>query len=342
MTVKKVDEQTLNSWVGELARATKVFAPQARDDWFVFDELKSASDIRLDYDVTVIPPKKFLQPPSERLLRFEKTQGYETVLPEDKFVILGVHPYDLVAINQMDRIFAQDNPDVHYMKLRENATIVAVDVQQASENVFAGYMGTSHVEDGYDVLLTKVDGSYVVDAATAKGEAILGSLASAADAAPDDLKAREGVWRDSGSNLRKHELKAEPSQWPGLLNKAYDHPVWAEKAERCFSCGSCTMVCPTCYCFDVREDVEWSMDKGDRCRFWDSCQLKDFATVAGNHNFRKDRAARYRHRYYRKGAYVPGKIDGEIACVGCGRCITACVANIANPVEVINRLTEEG
>ena len=69
--------------------------------------------------------------------------------------------------------------------------------------------------------------------------------------------------------------------------------------------------------------------------------LADFATVAGNLNFRKDRSARFRHRYYRKGKYVPAKIGGQIACVGCGRCITACVANIANPVEVFNRLAEE-
>ena len=69
--------------------------------------------------------------------------------------------------------------------------------------------------------------------------------------------------------------------------------------------------------------------------------LENFATVAGDHNFRSKRESRFRHRLYRKGKYVPQKIGGQIACVGCGRCITACVANIANPVEVYHRLMEQ-
>jgi ferredoxin len=82
------------------------------------------------------------------------------------------------------------------------------------------------------------------------------------------------------------------------------------------------------------------METGQRYRTWDGCMLAEFAAVAGGHNFRDRQAARYRHRYNRKGLYMWDNI-GEIACVGCGRCITACTANIANPVEVYNRLLEE-
>lgn len=341
MTVKRIDEALLEGWVEDLIGSTKVFAPQARDDWFVFDELRKAEELRLDYDVTVTAPKKYLQPPSEKLLRFEIGKGYATALPQEKFVILGAHPYDFVAINQMDRIFAQDKPDIHYLKQRENATIVVVDVQNASENAFAGHMGTAHIEEGFDLLLTRIGGDYLVEAATDKGRSILGPIASAPDASADDIEARRKVWDANDQALGRNELRAAPGTWPKLLEKSYDSDIWSEKADKCFACGSCTMVCPTCYCFDVREDVEWNMSKGERCRYWDSCQLTGFATVAGNHNFRKDKAARYRHRYYRKGAYVPSKMDGEIACIGCGRCITACVAKIANPVEIFNRLMEE-
>ena len=140
--------------------------------------------------------------------------------------------------------------------------------------------------------------------------------------------------------MRKHELRADPSKWPDLLDDAYEHPVWEERATLCFSCGSCNLVCPTCYCFDVREEIKWDLSSGERLRVWDGCMLTDFATVAGKHNFRKSPSARFRHRYYRKGKYVPDKIGGEIACVGCGRCITACVAKIASPVEIFNRLAE--
>ena len=94
---------------------------------------------------------------------------------------------------------------------------------------------------------------------------------------------------------------------------------------------------PIIQCVDVFLRV---LQKGERRRVWDGCILSEFAAVAGGHNFRRHRTDRYRHRYYRKGKYVPEKI-GEIACVGCGRCITACTANIANPVEVYNRLVHE-
>jgi ferredoxin len=247
----------------------------------------------------------------------------------------------MVAIGQMDRIFEQDNGDIHYAARRNAATIVAVDVQKASPNVFAGAMGTAHTEDGYDVLLTRVGDDTLVEARTDKGEALLAGLADAPDAGEDAVAARARVWEDNDSALRQHDLKAEPKTWPAVLENAEEHPVWEEKAELCFSCGSCTLVCPTCYCFDVRDDVDWTLSSGERVRVWDGCMLTDFATVAGTHNFRKDKTDRFRHRYYRKGTYVPSKLGGDIACVGCGRCITACVAKIANPVDVFNRLTED-
>jgi len=136
-------------------------------------------------------------------------------------------------------------------------------------------------------------------------------------------------------------LKVKPEALPELLSApaAYDHPVWQEKARLCFSCASCNTVCPTCYCFDVQDDVNWDLKSGGRSRCWDGCMLEKFARVAGGHNFRGEPAERYRHRYYRKGKYVPA-IIGECACVGCGRCITACVTKIANPVTVFNRLWE--
>jgi ferredoxin len=283
--------------------------------------------------------KAAFQPPRETLLRFEGTD-YESVIEDDPFVLFGVHPYDMVAINQMDEIFSMDNCDVHYMARREAATIVACDVQNASDDVFAGYMGTETVDEGFDVLLTKVEDGYLVDVRTEKGESLAEPLQDAPEATEEDLAARENVWEKNKQELRQHELRAMPEDWPGLLKEGHKHPVWKDMAEKCFSCASCNTVCPTCYCFDVQEDVDWDLESGERERVWDGCLLDKFARVAGDHNFRGERHKRYRHRYYRKGLYVPDMI-GECACVGCGRCINVCVSHIANPVEVFNRLSEE-
>lgn len=339
MHVVAVDLKTFDAWVESLIRASRVFGVQAENNRFQFAPLTSAAALRLDYDVTVMPPKKYFQPAREDMLTFEGAAGFDSCLDQSPFILLGVHPYDVEAVAQMDTIFSENHVDAHYKARREQATIVASDVQTVSVNGFAGCMGTATIDYGFDILLTRVGNHYVVDSRTEKGEAILGDLAKAPPADEVSLGRREQVWEDNRRFLCRHELRMAPATLPALLKRSYDHPVWEEKSQRCFSCGSCNLVCPTCYCFDVQDEVNWDLKNGVRVRTWDGCMLKDFAAVAGGHNFRKNRADRYRHRYYRKGKYMPDKI-GKIACVGCGRCISACVAKIANPVEVFNRLLE--
>lgn len=341
MTIKKLDQTALDKWVNACIKLQRVFGVQAKDKRFVFAPLAEAEDLRLDYDVTILPPKKYFLPQRETLLKFDRAEGFESVIEEEPFVLFGVHPYDMVAISQIDKLFTEEHCDSHYVSRRRKATIVACDVQTASKEVFAGCMGTATVDDGFDILITKIDSDYLVDIRTEKGRALAEPIKDAEDADEMSLKLRKLVWSDNAGLLQKHKLNVRPDVLPKLLGRSYEHPVWEEKARLCYSCGSCNLVCPTCYCFDVRDEVEWGLRKGRRYRVWDGCLLTDFATVAGGHNFRRNRADRYRHRYYRKGKYVPEKI-GEVACVGCGRCITACTANIANPVEVYNKLVEEG
>ncbi len=342
MSAVKFTRKQFESFVSALIQSGRpVMAPQAKNGRYAFGPLAAAEEFRLDYDVTILPPKKYLLPQTETLLTYQVGGACSSVRDAEPMILLGVHPYDMVAINQMDELFRQDQYDKHYMDRRCRTTIIALDVVTPSENVFAASMGTATVKSGYDILLTVLpDGSILADAATDKGQELL-DPAESTPAAEADLKARKTVWDKNEKALNKHVLECKPSYLPKLLENAYDHPVWEEKARLCYSCGSCNQVCPTCYCFDVQDQVSWDLKTGERKRCWDGCLLENFATVAGNHNFRKDRAARYRHRLYRKGKYVPGKIGGQIACVGCGRCITACTAKIANPVEVYNRLMED-
>ncbi|MCL4536589.1 MAG: 4Fe-4S dicluster domain-containing protein [Nitrospirae bacterium] len=109
--------------------------------------------------------------------------------------------------------------------------------------------------------------------------------------------------------------------------------------ERCLACGNCTNVCPTCYCFDIIDEIELDMKTGRRYRRWDSCQLEPFAKVAGGENFRKERSARQRHRYYRKFRYPVSKF-ARFFCTGCGRCSRTCMAKI-NLKDVLSALLKE-
>ncbi len=336
--IKKLDAEALNQWVDGIIQIHKVHGVQAVGDRFAFGPLLKAADLRLDYDVTVTAPKKYFQPPRELLLTFG-SEGYRSVVEKEPLILFGVHPYDMIAILQMDTVFSEGNYDAHYMERRKNATIVVCDVQNASPNVFAGFMGTATLKEGYDILITAVDDGFIVECKSPKGDALMKPMTGAPDADAQHLKMRDMVWEHNRRLLRRHELKAQPAELPDLLEHSYDHPVWEERSKRCYSCGSCNLVCPTCYCFNVQDDVHWNLQDGERVRSWDGCMLADFAKVSGGHNFRRKKSERYRHRYYRKGKYLWDKFE-QIACVGCGRCITACTAKIANPVEVYNRLVE--
>lgn len=344
MEIKRVSEQALNRWVAGLIAEGPVYGVQAHgENKFAFDRLARAEDLRLDYDVSILPPKKYFLPQKEDLVAFSRREGsYQSVIASEPFTVFGVHPYDFVAIAQLDKIFSRGQYDMHYMARRQSAVVVVCDVQAVSEDNFAGCMhtATGRDVDGYDILLTRLPGGdYLVETRTQKGSACAGLLRDEPDAGGEELAQRVSVWNEIGRDCRRHELRMKPEEIPSLLERSYDHPVWFENSEFCYSCGSCNLVCPTCYCFTIDDEVDWNMDTGRRYRTWDGCMLEKFAEVAGGHNFREKKRSRYRHRYYRKGKYVWDAI-GEISCVGCGRCIHACTAHIANPAEVFNRLLE--
>jgi len=340
MSVKKIDKQALDRWVDTLIGKHTVYGVTAKGERFVYARLTEVAALRLDFDVTMIPPKKYFLPQEDPLLAFDRQGGCQSVISEEPFILFGVHPYDVVAIAQMDAVFAKDHADIHYLTRRENATIVACDVVRPSAHVFAACMGAATADAGFDVLLTLIGESCIVDARTAKGEELLKELTGARKADAASLARREQVWEDARRFLRMHQLNCRPEELPALLADSYDHPIWAERAARCHSCGSCNLVCPTCYCFDMLDDPAWDLAGGKRSRRWDGCMLADFALVAGGHNFRRHREDRYRHRYYRKGKYLWDRMQ-QIACVGCGRCITACTTLISHPVEVYNALLED-
>jgi hypothetical protein len=175
MKTRKISKDTFKRFVNALIKQQTVYGVCAKGDRFEFEQLDSAEQLRLDYDVTLRPPgRKYFLPPKETLLTYELGDGYKSVYDETKFILLGVHPYDMEAINQLDKLFAMDNCDTHYMKRRQNATIIACDVVTASKDVFAASMKTATVKAGFDILLTDIGDSYVVEIGTQKGEELIG------------------------------------------------------------------------------------------------------------------------------------------------------------------------
>lgn len=320
----------------------EVVGVQEKGSKYAFDELKDAGDLRLDYDVTILPPKKYFMPQREILMKYKRNNdiSLSAVNKVNPRIIVGIHPYDIIAIKQMDKVFKYSYEDQNYIKKREQSILIGINIQDTTEWSFAGSMGTATVEDGYDLMITELDDKYALEIGSSKGSDLLeNNEAKIKDASPEDVKKVE-EYKENIEDKFENELDFSPEELPWLLRKNYgNEKFWKENAEDCYSCGTCNLVCPTCYCFDVQDRTEINLKEGERYRQWDGCLLEHFAVVAGGENFREERHQRYRHRYMRKGRYMYDKF-GDIACVGCGRCSSQCVPDIADPARIFNKLKE--
>lgn len=323
-----------DEFVAWLMSDRRLVAPVARGHNFVFAEIETAEDagrIRMDYDVTILAPKKFLLPRYEKLLEFDG-RGPEVVKPAidaQPTVILGVHPYDLHALATIEAAMCMDPKDANFPARHAATRIIGMNIQgYVNEHQFMADMETIEPPGKVaDLFLTDIGDRYFVEVGTEAGSAMRQACGLFAPAGAEDHKARQAYDAAKAVNFSKR-LPYNVRYLPELLEANYDSLLWDAVARRCFSCGTCTNVCPTCYCFDVQDKLNIDAASGIRRRMWDSCQLKVFAEVAGGENFREHRASRLRHRMFRKGKYVLER-TGKTGCVGCGRCSLHCVADIS-------------
>jgi sulfite reductase subunit B len=335
-----ISKSGFSAMVNKLTADMDVFGPVARHGKYVYDKIGQANELRMDYDVTTTPPSRFLRPPREVILKFkaDDVSKIEPVLDARPRALVGVHPYDIRGIELLDEVFMTVNPDPNYISRRENTIIIGVDCLNPSPKSFAPSMGTRLTETGFDLMLTDIGDSYVVVIGSEKGIDILKKYATVQSATGEDIQ-KQKIARDEALGKYKLSLDIPKERLLKLLPDNYDDPYWETRSETCFSCGSCVMVCPTCFCFDVTDDVALNMKTGERIRRWDGCMLEDFAKVGTGENFREDKTSRFRHRLFRKGKYILERY-GIVGCVGCGRCSTACLAEIASPLEAFNAIAE--
>jgi sulfite reductase subunit B len=335
-----ITKDSLKSMVEGLAKEREVVGVKSRHGKYVYDRIASFEELCLDYDVTVMPPTKYLLPAKETLLRFKigDEPEVEPVIEASPRAIIGVHPYDIKAIELLDEAFMTTNPDPNYIARRQNTIIIGADCLNPSPKSFAPSMGTYLTETGFDLLLTNIGADYMITVGSEKGADLLAKYAQVREPSGDEVAKQKAV-RDEALAKYELSLNVPRERLPKLLEESYDDPYWESRSETCLSCGSCVMVCPTCFCFDVQDEVVLNLKDGERLRQWDGCVLVDFAKVATGENFRHDKASRFRHRIYRKGKYILERY-GKVGCVGCGRCATACLAEIASPLEAFNAIAE--
>lgn len=317
-----ISHDNLVAWLDELAGERVLIAPRDIGKGHIhYRPVADSSEIAFDYTRPDMSAKEFLFPHTERLMRIEK-RGSEVTLHdyfmEKEQVLFGLRPCDAHGFVAFDALFRDKDPvDAHYVRRREMTTLVGLSCPQMWKNCFCTSFGGAPDDPTHlDVLLTAVDDGYAVQPVTEKGDAL---LASAGVQEVSDLT-RPQVPRNEPVPVLPME------EWGGLFNEDY----WLRLGERCLSCRLCTFVCPTCRCFDLRDEPVasgTSLVIHERMRVWDACTAPNYRTIAGGHNSRPLKGQRIRNRYYCKFYYYP-KDFGPLGCVGCGRCIDVCPVNI--------------
>ncbi len=321
-----IEKSRLTELLDKLAHDYYLIAPVQNGD-VTFQHVKSGREVTLDYVNTTLSPKGAFFPQTETLFRFSRgSEGELRVEPETGLqreqVVFGIRPCDARSLRLLDMVFDGEYRDSYYIGRREKTTLIGLACFRPDNSCFCPTFGIDPAGgQDVDVLFSDIGDRYLVEASTEKGTAFLSSYA--------------GFF----SELRGDEEKLKKSKTAGLarlkkldvagiaerMAPIYGGSHWDDIGLKCLGCGICTYLCPTCHCFDI---ADVNMDEGgERFRCWDSCMFPEFTLMASGENPRPDRKARIQQRFFHKLHYFYER-TGELACVGCGRCIRYCPVNI--------------
>jgi len=333
-----IKKEDLNRWLHHLMKRARLYAPKKKENLFIFRPVRDINEVCLNYIPTILPPKKYYFPQKEKLFKFsiEPFKTAKAFKKFEEFILFAVHTCDIAGIQCMDVIFRESPEDPNYLNRKDKMIIIGIEcLEYCDEHANCTSMGNHVPRGGYDLMMVDIGEKFILHINSEKGEKLVINLDYIKEADESDMGALELV-REAKKKVFKEEFIGSLPQVYEAFDKHFNLPVWQDVGRRCVACGNCTAVCPTCYCFDVADDLELDFNQGTRYRIWNSCQMDDFAKVAGGEDFRKGRDGRQRHRYYRKFKYSVDKFN-RYFCTGCGRCTRTCMSGI-NLVETVNSL----
>jgi sulfhydrogenase subunit beta (sulfur reductase) len=309
---KILPKKSLPEFINNLIKKYEVVAP-VKSPNTKFQKINSPDEIYLNA-ITQVPAKSYFVPENETLLKFENKKIVETSGEIKKTILFGLRKCDLNAIQVMDKVMY----DKQYLAKRKNIIWSGMFCESPHKYCFCNSM---HLQDYYDLFFYSKGGNYYIDIGSKKGKALVKNLSSP-----------------------KKEIKIpNPKNSKKLKNldieKNYRNKIWENDANKCLGCSACTVYCPTCNCFGIRDNLNLDLKSGIRKRCQASCQLKSFSKVAGGKSYRDSRLSRFKHFVYHKISYYK-KNHKRPMCVGCGRCLRVCPTKI-DWVKTINRLPRE-
>ncbi len=325
-----------DKWPGALEALTKAyqtFVPVRDGDFHNFHVIEEGKRPDFDFQNTRLSPKAFVLPQSERLFEcpLAGTAPDVNILKESAKdypprAFVGIRPCDARAFQLVKVNF--DNPeyrDPWWVRRFESTTLVGLGCKEPCSSCFCTSVGGGPFsETGLDLLLYDLGDVFLAKTVTQKGQELLELMGGGDDPSDSILKEAEelaaSAFRRVSSTVPVDRLKEK------VVTELFDAPFWHDISFACLNCGTCTYLCPTCWCFDIQDEVFGKV--GDRIRNWDTCMSPLFTFHASGHNPRGEKFRRVRQRFMHKLKYYVDRYDNGIQCTGCGRCVRYCPVNI--------------
>ncbi len=338
----KIAKENLASLFALINETNELYLPVQVAGQTNFAAWSEDACVDLDTLKTVKSPKDVFFPQSETLYSCHKEDNKLKITPEAlvnaPFVVFGMKACDIKGLEVLDRVFLSDPVDSFYAARREHGTIVALACHEPEESCFCKVFGVDCTEPAADVATWMIEGELYWKALTEKGEKLTEAVkALLSETCEAKVEEEKSAVKAIVEKLPYSDLSLEG--WNGdVLTEKFNSELWNELYKPCLACGTCTFVCPTCQCYDIKD---YNTGKGvQRYRCWDSCMYSDFTMMAHGNN-RNSQMQRFRQRFMHKLVYFPANNDGMYSCVGCGRCVDKCPASL-NIVKVIKAFSEKG
>lgn len=333
--MKKIAKEALPKLYKKIAEAKELIIPVKVSGQTNYKVWTEDAEVDLDTLKTVKSAKDAFFPQSETLYTVKKEDKKLHIEPEtlknQEFVVFGMKACDVQGVAVLDKVFLVDPVDSFYAARREHGIIVAMACHEPEETCFCKAFGLDAANPAGDVVTWMVGDELYWKPVTKKGEDLTAMVAELlTDADEKAVEAEKESIKTIVEKLPYANLSLEG--WNGsVLDEKFNSPIWETLYKPCLACGTCTFVCPTCQCYDIKD-----YDTGhgvQRYRCWDSCMYSDFTMMAHGNN-RNSQMQRFRQRFMHKLVYFPANNDGMYSCVGCGRCVEKCPSSL-NIVKVI-------
>lgn len=334
MKVIKIDKENWAVGLEKLHASYRLFGPVKEDNFHNFKELDKGEQPDFNFSNTLLSPKSLVHPQSEVMFEYsldEKQEDHhvmkEIARDYSPRVVIGIRPCDAKAFLLVKRNFdTHEYKDPYWIKSYEATTFVGFACNTPAGTCFCTTAGCGPFhEDGLDLLIVDVEEHFLGIIITKKGENLLAAagwnLESDSNAASKQIeRIKQEAEARITSFVSTDKLRIKTTM------ELYDAPFWEDVAFSCINCGTCTYLCPTCWCFDIQDEHHGC--SGVRMRNWDSCMYPLFTLHGSGHNPRSKKMQRVRQRFMHKLKYYVDKYENGIQCVGCGRCIRLCPVNI--------------